>query len=1510
MSQAGGSADKLGNIYEGYWTVRQLIELMDEQYDTFELSKLEPSTNQTSTSQTSTSQMYPEPVGGDGHKVEFILKYADGTKSYHQVKTAGVDRWTFNRLEKEGLMTACYDKLADPQAQFFFVSNQNADDLANLSERAQDSSNSSIFQSSLSQELAKALSALLNTHWKGCTLDDAFERLRRVEVRVNDSKSLREQVNSLIRSRVIGDEDLIRITLANMAVEYIHRSVSAAQIWHELETKGFRRYAWHNDPRLNTQIETETKRFLARDEDDSQDWLERSEVEEVVNIIQDFKNKQIIILTGSAGMGKSAITHNVVQKISDLGWPTLAFRLDEFDPVRTAAELGKKLSLPESPLEVLARVAKGQHALLVIDQLDAVSQTSGRNPQFFDVVTEILKQARAYSNIRVLMACRSFDLQYDDRFQKLVHPDRGSAIKFEIEKLTKEQVKDDLIRLRVSLERYTEKQIELLTVPLNLTLFKNLKDGSRENFQSVTNLYQKFWENKEHDLCDRLGCYVRLADILYPLAQEMSKAQKLSIPPTLLDMHGIAGKALVSAGVLRKDSRSLSFFHEGFFDYCFAKQFIHDNTSLCEMLLSDTQHLFRRAQVRQVMTLLREEDYSRYISTLDMLLYDSKIRFHLKQVAYMLLSDLDEPTDDEWEVVKKALEREDKDLIKETNILFNISLGWFRILKNSGILAQIFESENRDEFSQSRIILNNVIETSPKDYLDFLEPYLNRSPAWNKRIYDTFGWIEIPTSIRFSKFFLQLIKNCDISDDSIYRYVEMIAKSQPIYACKAMKVIFDQKLELARMHPEVPLVSFSDNQYMDEDYHIEKTLKICSRTSPLAFLEEILPVLMEAASLSPSNMHGSFQRDTIWQYRMAPDNIQKLQGSLLYGCIIALRQAGSESFKIYATKLSSSRLEVAQFILLRAYKAYAEELADEVIAFLCESTERLCVGYLGQTEWASYDLLKSITPYASNTSIVNLELTLLNYTPDWERKKGCQKHRGLAQYRLLSGISEEKRSLSVNSRLKELKRKFPNEEVDKFDDSVEMLPVISPLPNKALKYMTDHQWIKAIKAYSNDRSLRIHNSNEILGGATQLAQSFQHQVSQQPERFANLILQLPKNTHFAYFENGILGLRDTELPMDLTLKIAQHCYTLKESSCKRWIPDLFCRHPDKNWPSEALEIVGYLAIKDQDPSKESLLNGNFNGDPFSVGMNSVRGSAALGIGDLLFADPKRFEFFKNILEKLVEDPALSVRSCVAKALCATLNIDREFAVTQFLILCETGDELFDIRDVQKFLHYALQSHYKILEPLLQRMCNSSIKSVAQSGAELSCLAAFSLSDAKNLAHLMIEGTEYQRLGAVEIYSFNVNNPMCQSYCIAALKNFFFDQSILVREKASYCFRFLKDPEEEIISLIVSFIGSPAFDEYPQFLLEFLNDCCLHLPTFLVDVGEKYLSAPTTDEPRLQSLRFRDSQLISEMIVRVYTQTLNRPQSDGVILNRCLNLFDELAKKREGSFFKMTTEYER
>ena len=73
--------------------------------------------------------------------------------------------------------------------------------------------------------------------------------------------------------------------------------------------------------------------------------------------------------------------------------------------------------LPESPAITLGEFAGDKPSVLVVDQLDAISVVSARNQAVWSAFNELLKEVHDYPNMRLLFACRSFDLERDPRLQ-------------------------------------------------------------------------------------------------------------------------------------------------------------------------------------------------------------------------------------------------------------------------------------------------------------------------------------------------------------------------------------------------------------------------------------------------------------------------------------------------------------------------------------------------------------------------------------------------------------------------------------------------------------------------------------------------------------------------------------------------------------------------------------------------------------------------------------------------------------------------------------------------------------------------------------------------------------------------------------------------------------------------------------------------------------------------------------------------------------------------------------
>ncbi|MFD0561202.1 hypothetical protein ACFQ2M_03590 [Kitasatospora saccharophila] len=138
----------------------------------------------------------------------------------------------------------------------------------------------------------------------------------------------------------------------------------------------------------------------------------------------------------------------------------------------------------------------------------------------------------------------------------------------------------------------------------------------------------------------------------------MSNRQQLFVPDSVLDTDDLAAsvKVLVSENVLVRDGRKLAFFHESFFDYAFARNWLGRNENLVEFLTGAEQELFRRGQVRQVLDHLREQDEERFVEEVEALLIAPSIRYHLKEVVLAVLRGLPDPTPAEWAVVARVLD--------------------------------------------------------------------------------------------------------------------------------------------------------------------------------------------------------------------------------------------------------------------------------------------------------------------------------------------------------------------------------------------------------------------------------------------------------------------------------------------------------------------------------------------------------------------------------------------------------------------------------------------------------------------------------------------------------------------------------------------------------------------------------------------------------------------------------------------------------------------------------------
>ena len=304
------------------------------------------------------------------------------------------------------------------------------------------------------------------------------------------------------------------------------------------------------------------------------------------------------------------------------GLPVLAFRLDRLPPTSTTGALGGHLGLEESPVLVLAAAveASGRPGVLIVDQLDAVSSVSGRTSGMFDLVERLLHEARgtrARAVIHTVVVCREFDWQHDPRLRQLMprsdeQSERNEQI--EVTELTTAEAETILTETGFDPALFHKRQLALLRLPRNLSLFleADFDVSLTPAFGTAKDLFDRYWNEKRRSVAERVTLSPDpWLEVMQTLCDEMTSTQQLSVPKERMDGFpldylrsvGVRGCAHLRRTPLRIRPREL------------LRLLLRPGVRApgrnlwCRSWRSSEQHLFRRAQVRQVLVYLRDTDF-------------------------------------------------------------------------------------------------------------------------------------------------------------------------------------------------------------------------------------------------------------------------------------------------------------------------------------------------------------------------------------------------------------------------------------------------------------------------------------------------------------------------------------------------------------------------------------------------------------------------------------------------------------------------------------------------------------------------------------------------------------------------------------------------------------------------------------------------------------------------------------------------------------------------------------
>lgn len=426
----GGSADKLGNRYEAWWTLWRVAGVIEG----------------------SATRIRLEPPGDGGDGAEFWIEEA-GARWYEQAKNAQ-RQWTLQRLISQGVLLSVRAHLAAGH-QFRLVTSTGAPELDSLSSRARAAATPEEYDSILTQIDLPRFRSLAKA-WR-VTEATAWAYLGRIHVEHHPVDSLRRLVHQRYEILVHGDPEVVVNELRGWLDNHLHQEISAPSIWGHLKSKGFARRTLVGDPDTLQALTATVERQQRRTKQARPAIMAATQARttQLVERLVAADGRQVVILHGRAGAGKSTTAADALRDLSRDGWLAAAVRMDGATATtQTASALGHAFDLAASPVAILAAASEGSPAVLLVDQLDAVSTYSGRMPDSYEAVAELLDQVASLPNIKVVLVVRTVDLQADSRMRSLL-VDETRVETLELGDLTADEVKDALDRSGVNMEKLT-----------------------------------------------------------------------------------------------------------------------------------------------------------------------------------------------------------------------------------------------------------------------------------------------------------------------------------------------------------------------------------------------------------------------------------------------------------------------------------------------------------------------------------------------------------------------------------------------------------------------------------------------------------------------------------------------------------------------------------------------------------------------------------------------------------------------------------------------------------------------------------------------------------------------------------------------------------------------------------------------------------------------------------------------------------------------------------------------
>lgn len=1269
--------------------------------------------------------------------------------------------------------------------------------------------------------------------------------------------------------------------------------------------------------------------------------IERKETNDLLQWIKSPLEKDeqpVVLLVGGAGSGKTVILKDVFLKLRQTCIPAIALKADRLY-AESITDLQNKIDLEDSFEKVVRTLSEASERVVVlIDQIDALSQSLSAKREYLDAYNLLVRKLIAIDRVRVVISVRAYDLDYDNelKFYK-------NQKNFKVGLLDVSQVTQVLVKLGIRENEVPAQLLNLLQTPHHLNVFCKVYD-SQTNLRSITtlhDLYESLWIQRIARVpATSPASSDKCTNLVFAISEQMHREQRISTPSK---PFSAAFKDefdyLKSSGIVTETDKEVQFFHQTFFDFAFAKQFVQNGNPVTSYILENHQGLFIRSSLKMIIGFLREQDHAAYIKALETILLSSKYSFHIKLMLLNLLGFEEVLTTEEKRLVKSRIlsNKELKLPFLESvtgnswftflleegglNNLITQKIGWWNKLaerdwgkanKVVDKIKNLLHYKNTSERWDAQIsllwqILVKQLPKSRQSVCDFLlncPDFEGKSRFIFRLLYHVKEW-DIPAAFQL---FEKHQAEAGIDRFGYYKTLEDALNFNVDWVTQKYKTHCLNKIEAIKGTNEKPHFEHQDEELIKKMFDFDTT-------KALDFSLDIIKLISTKTSAEDKSKlyidlgfwwfdyerHGrSHGYEAI--YHLLVDKVQE-----------QAQQTTPWFDQFFTDHLNSNSITILRLLffgLLENPAHYANGIFQLMELFHQKD------GLEGddKIQFQFRQLLKAVYPHFNQAQKEKIDKIILAikskyevriYTDDNNKKRHTLMSYGHHQFLYMSAIplDEVMARPQLKKCFQELQRKFKTVK-DEEPNKIRTFGVGPPMDSSAYDKMTFDQWEQTFEKYDAEYQAEFASSR---GALLEHSRAFQAEVKNRASHFFPFIEKLidENKVPYQYIVAGLTGLKEAKYDPAEVQRIYKKALSIpfdrEYTLYFVWVSSYFIEA--KILDQDVLEYLIEIAKNHPDPKGNTIRN-----DALNDGANNVRGSAAGRISEVYF-NPAFENLVFDALQQIAEDPNLSVRVAIMPRLAMLMHLNEQKTLEVFLKLVSTNEPEIMKHSIWS-VQYLLNNNFDKLTDYFQR----AIKMESIYGT---------ISVVLGVAWLKEKEGSYQLLNSL----LNISDEAKAKLVDMAVKNLG-DKKESVRAKCRQIFlRFLHSTDEKVIQeyssaffdltpemflevypLLQKYSRSNVARKEPHYYFEYLLKCAKKHP---VECLELLQHVNTYDKPDISQTGYYDDEPV-KVLIGIYNSLSSLETKNPKHLNKTIALFDKMLKtqKFRGAANKVIDQVER